>query len=66
MEQSISSVADRNVGIRGGLYEGSADAELLVDLLGRVFLRDQAPRGFYFHVVRSGATWTVRQTLHIP
>jgi len=66
VEQSISSIADGNVGIRGGLYEGSADAELLVDLLGRVFSRDQAPRGFYFHVVRSGGTWHVRQTLHIP
>lgn len=66
VKQTISSVVDGNVGTRGGLYEGSADAELLVDLLGRVFLRDQAPRGFYFHVVRSGATWTVRQTLHIP
>jgi hypothetical protein len=66
VEQTISSVVDGNVGTRGGLYEGLADAELLVDLLGRVFLRDQAPRGFYFHVVRSGATWTVRHTLHIP
>jgi hypothetical protein len=66
VKQAISSVSDGNVDTRGGLYEGTADAEMVVDVLGRVFSRDQAPRGFYFHVVRSGATWQVRQTLHIP
>jgi hypothetical protein len=66
VEQSISSVGHRNVGAHSGLYESTADAEMVVDVLGQVFSRDQAPRGFYFHVVRSGGTWHVRQTLHIP
>jgi hypothetical protein len=66
VEQSISSVGHRNVGAHSGLFESTADAEMVVDVLGQVFSRDQAPRGFYFHVVRSGGTWHVRQTLHIP
>lgn len=66
VKQTISSVAGRNVDDREGLYDVSPDEEFFVDVLGRTFPRVTAPRGAYFHVVRNGDRWRVRQTLHIP
>ena len=66
VKQTISSAADGNVRTEEGFYEGEPDEERFVDLLGRIFSRDSAPYGAYFHVVRIGDQWHVRQTLHIP
>lgn len=66
VKQTISSVANGNVRNDGGLYDGQPDEERFVDLLGRIFSRDSAPRGAYFHAVRHGETWHVRPTLHFP
>lgn len=66
VKQTISGVAERNAGDESGFYGSSPDEERLFDLRGRSFSRETAPRGAYFHAVRFGDTWLLRQTLHIP
>ncbi len=66
VEQTISSVAGRNVDDDSEFTDRTPDEERLFDLRGRSFLRETAPRGAYFHAVRFGDRWVLRQPLHIP
>lgn len=66
VKQSISSVAGRNVDDDSEFTGRTPDEERLFDLRGRSFSRESAPRGTYFHAVRFGDRWILRQPLHIP
>lgn len=66
VKQTISEMAERNADEESGFYNYPPDEERLFDLRGRIFSRDSAPRGAYFHAVRHGDTWHVRPTLHFP
>lgn len=66
VKQTISSVAGRNVDEESQFTDRTPDEERLFDLRGRSFSRETAPRGAYFHAVRFGDRWILRQPLHIP
>lgn len=66
VKQTISSVAGRNVDDDFEFTDRTPDEERLFDLRGRSFSRETAPRGAYFHAVRFGDRWVLRQPLHIP
>lgn len=66
VKQTVSSISERNTSADDVFIDRLPDEERLFDIRGRSFLRETAPRGAYFHVVRYGDAWRVRQPVYIP
>ncbi len=66
LPQLISSVPVGNYRDESEFFETTPDQEMLVDVLGRVFSRESAPAGAYFHAVRYGPQWRVRSIISLP
>jgi hypothetical protein len=66
LPQLISSVPVGNYRDESEFFETTPDQQMLVDVLGRVFSRESAPAGAYFHAVRYGPQWRVRSIISLP
>lgn len=66
VKQLISSVSQGNRADESEFLDSTPDQQMLVDVLGRMFSRESAPPGAYFHAVRFGHNWRVRSMVFLP